>query len=179
MAGPISRGKALGDAILNFLASGWAGHEPIPSALSLKEFGWARWMNNLSSSYPSNPYLQCPRLVLRMLTQDLSPGPPQGGKIHEATYKYTLFYHRQQSTGISKLEQENMVNDMEIISNAFTQFFIQVPDIEAVTGWQSFSNYPEQMVIHDEIRHKWKDPKMTVSVGEITYNVIGRINSNI
>lgn len=172
--GPESRGYALGNAILSFLEGGYSP-TPISTTLSLKRIGWAKRMNNLSTSYPANPFLQCPRLLLRMFTQDLQPGPPQGGKAHEATYKFSLFYFKQQFQGQS--HQELLIPQMELISNAFTKFFIRVPQIEAVTGWQSFKSYPEQLVIHDDISHPLKDPNMNISIGEQTYNVVGRIVS--
>ena len=168
--GPQAKGYALGNAILAFFAPGGFGDL---SSLNLKVLNWARKSDDLVRSYPANPYLLCPRLRIRLLTQDLQMGPPRGGQAHDAQYKISLVYQRRHN--ILEDHQQLMIQDTETIFNSFTQFLVRVPNIEAVQGWENFKSYPLQIAYHDDLEHEFGDPNMSVSVSEIVYTIEGRL----
>lgn len=170
MSGPISVGKLLGDEILY-----WLGSRPQIVALSLLQFGWQKNPYSPGQAYPTNPYLQCPRLMLRYEGSSLSPGPPQGGQAHDVTYAYSLFYYRRQTPG--QEHQQLVCIDVESIVSCFTLEAFHPSLVESLPGWQSYSLVPVQVSYHDEMKHDFDDQKLRVSIAEISVKATGRITN--
>ena len=171
---PITRGRALGNATLQFLGpTGFGNLANLSPTLTLKTLDWCGGMNDPATSYPSNPYTMCPRLQLRMMTQDITPGPPQGGQAQDAVYKFSLFYQRRQTMG--EPHQILLIDDLEIICNRLILFKMYPPEIEAVEGFSNFKSYPASFIVHNDLRHDFDDPNLRISVGEINYALEGRL----
>ena len=173
---PQSKAKAVGDGFITFVNT----QSPI-IALNLvndltgKGAGWFHGVpENASSSYPCNPYTQCPRLLLRY--EEMSFIPMVGGGVqHQVEYQCSFFYYRRQIPGQS--HQEILMNDLETIINCFTATpGLQVPTISgAIPGFNLWKCFPGKETIHPDLKHEFDDPCLRISVAQINFLVQGKI----
>lgn len=168
--GPLSIGKELGNAILTFLYS-----RAEITALNLLQFGWFKNLISPGSAYPTNPYLQCPRLMLRYEGISIQPGPPRGGTTAKVTYAYSLFYYKRQN--VKEEHQQLFANDVESIVSVFTSEAFHPSLIEMVAGFQNWSLVPVQVSYHDEMKHDFDDPNLRISVAELSLRAEGYISN--
>jgi hypothetical protein len=166
MSLPRSVGKPMGDAILHLLL-------PLKTTLGLVRLGWLRNMSDPVTSYPTNPYRQCPRMLLRYYTAEFMPGPPRGGTVQGTNYTYSIIYQRRQTPG--EEHQELLVNESELIANFFSENSWQPYLLQAVPGYDLISAVP-QITYHPELRHEFDDPNLRISVCEVVIKVEGRIS---
>lgn len=166
MAGPESQTVALGDAMIAFQTL-------YVAELSLvSPPHWARTMEE--PQYPANPYTMCPRLRLQLVEISETPGPPAGGMVHGARYAGSWFYYRRQIPG--QPHQRLLHIDVKKIRDPYLRGQFQPANLQ-VEGLNIHSITLNPTTILTELRHKWDDPALRVSVAQISFVVEGEITN--
>lgn len=174
MPGPDSKIEAVSQGFVDYLNS----RQQIID-LSLAEDGLAKSFpgrpESASSSYPANPYIQCPRLLL--VTEDaiFRPRTGGGGLIHDVVYTCSIFYQRRQVPG--QQHHAIMRVDADSIINPFSHDKLQPPPLTnpSIPGFLLTKCFPGQVTFHPDLYHEFRDPYLTVSVVQVNFVIEGRI----
>lgn len=167
--GPSGKWAEVGDNLLLYLS-------PLDATLGLVYRDWFKHTVSDPASVPiPNPYLDCPGLYLRPYTDELGAIPLQSGTQAEDKYLYSFWYYKRQTPGAKN--PRLLIADLMTIRNRFTQAFLDKNMIPATPGYNIIKAYPANVNVHSDIRHKWDDPKLRVSVGELQIEIEGRIST--
>lgn len=128
-----------------------------------------------SSVYPANPYIQCPRIFVLGEDEYLKPQACSGGKRFDVTYTLSVFVQIQQPMGPGNHKECVRVTD-EVI-NAFADANLFPIDLQApsIPGFQLVACMPAQVTYHQDLRHKFEDPRLNVSVSQINFKIEGKV----
>ena len=161
-----AKGKANGDAFITFL-------QAQASITAIVASGSIKWADHMHPEpvYPTNPRTELPLLRLREYVEDVGPGMNIGQAKGDCTY--SLWYYRLQV--VSQAHQTLLITDLETILNVLmTGQNWRPTNLQSVGGQSFYQILPQRPVVHDELRHKFDDPSLRISVGEIPM----RFNTN-
>lgn len=129
---------------------------------------------NLSASYPCNPYIQCPRLWWVTETANFQGRACSGGNVFDTIITGSLFYWRRQVLGEN--HHEILINDLDSIATPFTRDKLMPAPISApsIPGFFLEKCLPGVNTYHSDLHHRFNDPDLVVSVGQINFEIHGR-----
>lgn len=140
--------------------------------------GLCRWFpgtpDQASTSYPANPYLQCPRLLLVGEQGTLTPQALSGGFVHHIQATVSLFYYQRQVVGQS--HQEIMKGKIDSICTPFSRDKLLPPNLSsgAVRGFVLEKCLPGLVTFHPDLQDEFEDPNLTVSVAQVNFIIEGK-----
>ena len=121
-------------------------------------------------TYPANPYTMCPRLRLRLRSEQISPGKYSGSA--NVALNCTLWYYRRQVVG--EAHQVMLLQDLETIITPLFGVWRPAPMTNTVSGGL-YTVRSANSTIHDEMRHEFDDPNLRVSVASIALTIEGSV----
>lgn len=172
MAGPDSKIKEVSLGLCNYMN----GRQQVIDLNLAEPCRYFRGKpDQASSSYPCNPYLQCPRLMWVTEMAQFAPRAASAGLIHDFTLTGSLFYYRRQNVG--EEHQELMDGDLDQIFSPFAQDKLMVSDLQApsIPGFELLKCFAAIITRHPDLYHEFEDPNLTISVGQINFEIAGRI----
>jgi hypothetical protein len=160
----------VGNAMIAWLKPLYAGY-----GMGLVTFDWQKSVAPMPT-YPARPRTQCPRIRLRAYTKTL----PQdmkvaaGGTQAPAQYTFSLWIQLSQTPG--QAQQELLIAQLSLMERPFLEaaFFPDQLQSPAVPGFQLHDALTTQTVVRNEMQHRFKDPQLTVSCGEMVVTLKGR-----
>lgn len=176
MPGPQSKIVRVQQGTLDYMNSRQATID-----LRLAEGGLAKWFpgkpQQASSSYPCNPYKQCPRLLLVQDTCVIEPVGASGGLRDSFKLNFAVFYYRRQIVG--QQHQQLIAADMDSLVSPFTEDKLFPPTLAApsIPGYQLTRCFPGIITFHSDLGHDFKDPNLIVSVAQINFATEGYISA--
>lgn len=115
--------------------------------------------------YPAQPLAECPFVVLRA-EGCVQKKLPSAGLVWEQTAGLWIY----RSKPLSDEGQADLMMDLQVLSGVINSS--RNPTPLCVAGAES-SDIPGKLV-HDEMHHKYDDPRLRVLVGEIALSFIAR-----
>lgn len=156
-------GLAIGDALI-----GWHAPKIASAGITLTSYDWRR--NQATDPiYPADPVTTCPRIVLRLLTEDNVALPGQGV---DFDFAMSLYYYRLQVPG--QQHQRLLIAEVERIKEPLLGRYTPEPVKMAGADYLA----PIQTTYHGELRHpRIDDPARRVSVAEIV--IVGKSHNRV
>lgn len=170
--GPVTQETVLGNALISYFSSYWAGDPILFPQVSLPlalPFDWLPNFTDPASAYPCNPYLQTPAAYLRLYTETLTLDYLAAGQAFSVEYAASIWYYRRQVPG--EKHQQILSQDLEKVRNPLLIDAFK-PSL-AVPNFRLISAIPGQTVFHNHLSHEFDDHFLRVSVGEVPITIKG------
>jgi hypothetical protein len=128
-----------------------------------------------SSLYPPNPYIHCPRIFVVGEDEYIRPQAASGGERFDVTYTLSVFINLLQIMGENN--HRECVRVAGEVFNVFADSKLFPVDLQApaIPGFQLVSCMPAQITYHSDLRHKYNDPNLAVSVAQVNFKIEGKL----